>query len=131
VNLTLLDSRSVDMSEIYFDPNTYHFSDTATGEDLTNLIRRADKQDNWPAFDPYTDNQRIFNETRKGGSGPLGDLQTNSGVIFAEQLLTDPLAAPLDALTKGVKEILANPGFKTLLVVGVLLFGAYVVLKES
>jgi hypothetical protein len=131
MKITLLDGRTEDTANIYFDPATYHFSDTATGEDLTNQIRRADKQNNWPNFDPYVDNQRIYNETRQGGVGPLGDLPTSTAGIFADQILTDPLAAPLDALSAGVKQVFASSGVKTLVIVAIIAGGFVLLLKSS
>jgi hypothetical protein len=131
MQITLLDGRAEDTANVFFDPSTYHFSDATTGEDLTNLISRADKQNNWANFDPYTDNQRIYNETRKGGTGPVADLPTNTGAIFADQILTNPLAAPLDALTAGVKQVFANEGFKTIAIIGVIGLGFVLLLKSS
>jgi len=131
MQITLLDGRTEDTANIYFDPATYHFSDSATGEDLTNQITRADKQNNWPNFDPYVENQRIYNETRQGGVGPLPDKETNTGVILADQLLTNPLAAPLDALTAGVKQVFASEGVKTLLIVAVIGGGFFLLLRST
>lgn len=95
--ITLSDGRQVSLGNIAFDTSTYHFTLIDTGEDVTNLISRADKNANWPDFDPTVDNTRASNEAA-GGSGPVAPLDDSTASIFANQILTDPLAAPINSL---------------------------------
>lgn len=44
-------------------------------------------------------------------------LDDSTASIFIDQLLTDPLAAPLDALDKGINQIFNSEGVKTILTV--------------
>lgn len=115
--IRLIDGTTVDPNQIYFDTVSYHF--TLNGQDITANITRADKIANWPTFDPSVDNTRLYSESR-GGSGPIADLDTSTLDIFTQQVLTDPLAAPLDALNSGVNKVLASSGVQKIgLVLGV------------
>lgn len=109
--ITLLDGRQVALSNISFDSDTYHFTLIDTGEDVTNLISRADKLANWPDFDPTIDNTRASNEA-SGGTGPVAPLNTSTASIFTNQILTDPLAAPISALNSAVAELSASSGIQ-------------------
>lgn len=106
--ITLLDGRSVDLGNINFDQSSYHFYLIDTSEDITNLISRADKNANWSDFDPTVDNTRASNEA-SGGSGPVAPLNDSTLSILANQLETDPLAAPIasakSALNNAVNDL--------------------------
>lgn len=56
-------------------------------------------------------------------------LETSTGVIFLDQVLTDPLAAPIDALNKGVKQLFDSSGVKSLLTVAVVAVVVVLVVK--
>ncbi len=107
--ITLTDGRQVDESHIVFDRATYHF--TINSEDITNLIKPSDKMSNWNDFDISIDNTRLYNE-RRGGVGPVDNLNDSTTSILTDQLLTDPLGAPLDALDKGVNQIIKSRGIQ-------------------
>jgi hypothetical protein len=130
--ITLINGRNVDEAVIAFDANTYHFTLRNTGEDVTNEIRRADKLALVSGFDIARDNNRLYAE-KKGGvaSGKdLEPLETNTFKIFGQQILNDPLAAPLETVDKGVKQIFASSGIQTLLVVAGLGIAALILLKK-
>jgi hypothetical protein len=101
-NITLSDGTIVPVDSINFDSDTYHFY--LNSQDITNLISRADKIANWTAFDPSVDNTRLSNE-RTGGTGPVDNLPTNTTGIFIDQILTDPLAAPADAISGAIDSV--------------------------
>lgn len=128
MTITLSDGRTEDVSAINFDTSNYHFY--LNSEDITALISRADKNANWPNFDPAVDNTRLYNEA-KGGTGPVADLPTSTVGIFTDQLLTDPLAAPLSALDSGVREALQSTGVRIILAVGVVALIAIIVIKKK
>lgn len=94
--ITLLDGTQLSLSDISFDPTTYHFTQISTGADITDNISRADKIANWPNFDPTVDNTRLSNE-EAGGTGPVAPLDDSTLSILGTQLATDPLAAPIAA----------------------------------
>ena len=50
-------------------------------------------------------------------NGPM--LPTSTASIFVSQVINDPLAAPLDALDKGVKQIFDSEGVKSIVVIAV------------
>jgi hypothetical protein len=124
----MLDGRIIDTAAISFDPVTYHF--TMGAEDVTNNIRRADKQDNWPEFDPETDNRRASNESR-GGFGPVGELEESTLVILGEQLAKDPLAAPLASLNTALNQVLGSHGFLKLAALTVAVLVVVVIVRKK
>lgn len=102
-NITLLDGTSVPVASIVFDPTTYHFF--LNSQDVTDLISRADKIANWSGFDPTVDNTRLANLQTSGNDVPEENLPTNVTGILVNQLLTDPLAAPANAISSGIASI--------------------------
>jgi hypothetical protein len=128
MRITLTDGRQVYVSEIHFDARSHYFF--LRNEDVTNLIRRADKLTNWSSFDPVKDNIRLST-----GNAQSPQLSTNTLGIFAGQLLTDPLDAPLDSLSNQVKKIFSNGGILTILlivaVVGFFYFGGGNVIRRK
>jgi hypothetical protein len=113
--MLLLDNRTVSDDQIAFNHETYHFTIAATGEDITDEIRRNDKLRLIPDFDVDKDNYRLSDELGNGktsgvkfGTAPLQD---NTAAIFAEQILTDPLAAPLESANKFANKLFKSPAF--------------------
>lgn len=90
--IALMDNRKIDLALLQFNPDTYHF--TIGNEDITNLIRRADKVRIIPNFDVDRENLRVFNEGTGAGSPPIGSTSTLTN--FLQQITTDPLAAPIE-----------------------------------
>lgn len=130
MTITLISGRQVDSSNLFFNQDTYHITLSPTGEDITNDMRRADKISLFNGFDIEKDNTRLYNETR-GGTGPVPPLETNTAVILGQQLLTDPLAAPLDALNNTVNRVFDAPGIKKLLVIAAVLVVGVIILKRK
>lgn len=127
----LLDGTSVDSSAIDFDPNSYHFN--IGGNDITELIRRADKRTLVPGFDDDVENKRIFGE--KYANDPnvnTGELDTSVAGNFWHQITTDPLGAPLDALDAGVKKLANSSGIQKVVIIGVvgLIIYAFVITRR-
>lgn len=127
--ITLLDGRQVDPANIVFDPQSYHF--TLNSEDVTALIKRADKIANWPDFDPVVDNTRLSNQAQNNVNLPQTDLPTNTAAIFTNQILTDPLAAPLDALKNEINSVFATTTGKVLIVGGLVLIGLLILPRRT
>ncbi|SRR5260221_2270456 len=113
MTITLLDGRPEDTANIFFDPATYFFSDSATGEDLTFNIKLTDKQ----TFAGFV-TQKWFDiaSTLKNpgtGSGTgvaAGETPPSTWSNFWGQITTDPLKAPIDAVTAGAKKLFAASG---------------------
>lgn len=129
--ITLLTGDIIDPGQVHFDDSTYHFF--LNSQDITGSIKRADKLAYWPTFDPTVDNARIYNESR-GGTGPIAPLDESTFDIFTQQIETDPLGAPLDALDTGVKKVLASSGVQTIGLVlggGLVLILAVLILKKT
>lgn len=142
--ITLMDGRTVAVSDITFDTSTYHFF--YGGEDVTNLITRADKVANWSNFDVTVDNNRIFNEDDASTSnlGAVSDIQagvdaTSAGQVgttstldnLTTQLTTDPLSAPLASadtlLTNSLKSWFSSyTGWLVLALLGVFLWWKFI-----
>lgn len=110
----LMDGRIVNVSDINFNtstqpPNGYHFTLSATGEDLTNQITRADKLANWPNFDPTLDNDRLYRERQitRTGTDPGPPPSTDTLGYFVQGVSSDlqKIATPA-ALVGDVKDIL-------------------------
>lgn len=115
--------------EITFDEGTYHFY--ATGLDITNNLRRADKLRLVPDFDIERENYRLSAES--GAGAQYGDEPLNESTIkeFGKQIVNDPLSAPLEALDKGVTQIFSSSGVRTLLIVGIAGVVLYFALKSK
>lgn len=134
-DIRLLSGTSVSSLEIDFNDSTYHFF--VNGEDITNDITRADKKRLVPGFDDAKENRRLSSEHPATGrtSGYGTDPLTESTLgIFAWQLASEPLVAPLAALDKGVSQVLASSGVHFLSsVAGVAIIGlvAYVIYRET
>jgi hypothetical protein len=128
MTITLLDGRTANTDQIAFDPVTYHF--TLNSEDVTALISRADKQNNWPNFDPAVDNTRLSNQNQNGVNLPEPDLPTNTGGILVNQLLTDPLAAPLDSIKSEFNKVFATTTGKVIIIGGVVVLGLLLIPRK-
>jgi hypothetical protein len=113
--IELLDKRRVDSSQLSIDWETYHvFLDNK--EDVTRNVRQNDKVAIFPGFDRETDNLRAYNE-KNGGTGPVEGLDESTVSIFVDQMLNDPLAAPLEALDNTTEKILTSKTGKVVVVI--------------
>lgn len=118
--ITLLDNRTVDTDNVSFNRDIYHFRLNDTGEDITAKIRRRDKENNWTGFDATKDNERLYveNYVLEHGVLPPTVGSTSTWAVLANQLLTDPLGAPLEAADAAWEQVVSSTGVKGLLLVG-------------
>lgn len=119
--ITLIDGRTVQRDSIRFEAGNMRFYLGA--EDITNNIFRSDKL-TFRGFDVNADNRRISYERNNGVrvTEIPGPLTTSTAAIFAEQIVTEPLAAPLESLENQTKKIFSNLGVQmgiALVVIGV------------
>lgn len=135
MTIHLLDGSFADSNGITFDPATYHFYlRDAQGKqlDITKDLARVDKRTLVPAFDDARENLRISDEK----TGKTYDERTSTGEIFVDQVIKDPLGAPLDAIKSGadqvlgafddvVKKVTKSSGVQTILVVGIVVLILY------
>jgi hypothetical protein len=115
--IRMLDGREIDESELVFDPSTYKVTSAVNGENLTNNIRQSDKARVIPDFDKATDNERAYAEKwfREHGTQPPPPGSTSTMKIFLQQILTEPLQAPLESLNSQIEQATAkNPTVKIL-----------------
>jgi hypothetical protein len=115
--IRMLDGREIDESELVFDPSTYKVTSAVNGENLTNNIRQSDKARVIPDFDKATDNERAYAEKwfRGHGTQPPPPGSTSTMKIFLQQILTEPLQAPLESLNSQIEQATAkNPTVKIL-----------------
>lgn len=121
--MQLISNLTIPDSDVSFDPATYHFTQISTGKDITNDIRRIDKIRLVPDFDIERENFRLSDELGNGADTGhtlgLDPLQDNTAAIFAEQIITDPLAAPLESANNLAKKLLNSPA--VLLTAGVVI----------
>lgn len=124
-----LNGNIISSGGLMFDPETYHFWLGQT--DVTQSISRADKLRLVDDFDVKQENFRISSEKGHYTPGGIKPLEESTATVFGEQILTDPLAAPGEALSNTINRAIANPAFKKgaiILLVGV---GLYFALKKS
>lgn len=128
-----IDGGAYDVSQIQFDPETYHFFYGPTERDITNDILRSDKLLLVPEFDVRTENFRLSNEKRTGTGTPgsLQPLEESTGKIFLEQVTTEPLKAPLETLTRTVDELIANGGLRKLALLAGVGVAVYLLIKHA
>lgn len=129
--MKLIDGRQIDDSDVTFDSSSYHFFIPATAEDITNVIYRRDKLRLVPDFDITKENYRLSAEIGHGakfGDEPLDESTTNA---LTDQLIHDPLGAPLAALDSGVKQLFSGSGIRTLLLIGGAVLVVVLVIKTK
>lgn len=119
------------VNQISFDPETYLFTYGDAEKDITNDIFSKDKQLLVPDFDLATENYRRASANGDYKPGGMQPLEENTAVILADQLISDPLAAPLDALSSGFDKVIANAGFRKLALLGFLGLAIYFVIKSG
>jgi hypothetical protein len=118
----LIDGSTVNSADVQLANDNWHFSQISNGRDLTYLLYTRDKN-TFPGFDIVTYNNSLSGRPDPGSTSILGTL--------GNQLLTDPLGAPLDALNSGVKQIFASSGVQTILVAALVVVAVAVFIKES
>ena len=132
--ITLLDGRTEDTGNVFFDPATYVFKDIASGEDLSNLIRFADKS-NFPGWDAAKQLAFTSNNSQGIANTPENTLTPGEtpGTLsnFWTQLTTDPLAAPLDSLNKGIDKLVQAPAILKVGVAAVVVIGIVLILRSK
>jgi hypothetical protein len=131
--IQLLDGRQVDGSNVFFDDSNYSFKLGGTGEDITRLIRAVDKQ-TFSGFDQTVYNEIVYvqgYQRTHNGQLPPNVGSTSTWANFVNQLVTDPLAAPLDTLDSTVSQIFSSSGVKTLLIAVALILAVVLVAKNK
>lgn len=125
--VTLLDGRTADSSELTFNSETYHVY--WNGEDVTNNMRQYDKRQIWPDFDQSIDNERAYAEKyfREHGTQPPPTGSSSTFVNFWQQIINDPLQAPLETLDATAAKLTSNTTIKTLLWIGGIAVALYAV----
>lgn len=102
--MTLLDGRTIDQSEVYFDPDALTWT-AGNGEDLTWNLYFRDRQ-NFADFDVQAWNDKVYQAryaAEHGGQNPAPVGSTSTLANFWDQITTDPLDAPLDSLNDFLK----------------------------
>jgi len=130
--IQLLDGRQVESSNVFFDDTNYSFKLGGTGEDITRLIRAVDKQ-TFAGFDQTVYNDIVYvqgYQRTHNGALPANVGSASTWSNFVQQITTDPLAAPLQALDSTVNQILGSTGVKTLLIVAALGLAIFLVAKS-
>lgn len=132
MTITLLDGRQVDSGNVFFDDIDYSFKLGGSGENITALIRAADKR-TFNGFDQTKYNDILYaqNYFRIHGTYPDAVGSTSVWANFANQILTDPLAAPLDSLNATVSQALGSSGVQKILIFAGLALVALIVLKAE
>lgn len=110
MNVALLSGRVVNSQAIDFDPSSYRFTLNGS-EDITNDLCRADKFALVDDFDASQDNIRLSNERQaRNGTQKAYDPRTSTTEVLADQLLNDPLGAPVEAVQSGAETFLKAAG---------------------
>ena len=99
----------MDSDFVRFEPQIYHFflGSGADAQDITHLIRRADKEAMIPGFDVEFDNERLYVEkyVREHGKLPP-DVGTNSiWGAWWDLIRRDPLGAGIEMVGDATKSV--------------------------
>lgn len=90
-----LDGTEVSSSDLTLDWSSYRV--WLGTENVTNEIRQSDKVKIWPGFSREKDNLRAHAEQQARRGEPVTPTgSTSTWDIFWNQIITDPLEAPLD-----------------------------------
>lgn len=106
--MKLLDNREYAAADITLDPVNQRFYDTMTGEDLTRLIKNADKK-TFGGFDQTLSNDLAYKEIHPG-TPEVGSTSVTGN--FFKQIITDPLDAPAEFAqdaTNAAKKAIQSP----------------------
>lgn len=128
--MILLDGRTIQKSDVFFDAANYRFQLSPSGEDITTLLKQADKR-LFNGFDVVKYNEIVYAQHyyKQHGTWPNATGSTSIFTNFVNQLATEPLAAPLAALDAGVKQLFDSAGFKTIAIGATILIVALLVIK--
>lgn len=128
--ITGISGATYNVHELEFDNESYHFTYGSYSQDVTKDIKFADKLLLVPDLDQKKELLRVSSESghyTPGGSTPL---EESTAVILADQLTTDPLAAPLQALSNGFDEVIKNSGVRKFALLGFLGLAIYFIVKK-
>lgn len=125
-----ISGNAYNVDQIDFDPDTYHFTYGTAQTDITNDLYAKDKYALVPDFDKALENFRRANENGdyKGSTKPLNE---STAGIFVDQLINDPLEAPLESLSNEVGKIVDNKGVKVIASVAIVGLLVYLVLHAD
>lgn len=122
--ITLLDGRTIPAAAITFNPDNQRAYLNATGEDLTRLIRQADKRAAFAGFDQSLTNELFFKEANPNAP-EVGSTSVTRN--FFDQIFTDPLAAPADAAAGAVASVKSAVTSQTgMIIAGAVILGLLV-----
>lgn len=123
--ITLLDGSKIESGDLSLDRGTYQV--WAFGvEEVTDLMRQADKLRVFPGFDREKDNARASDDARRAaGQAPIRYGSTSLIGNFTTQILTKPLDAPLEALDNTTKKIFKSTGVRVLIALAVVALLVY------
>jgi hypothetical protein len=94
--VTLLDGRTVDSRDLSLNRDSYRVTYLGT-EDVTRNMRQSDKVSVFSGFSRERDNIRSSDDSRIAQNLPPVQVGSTSILAnFTRQIVTDPLAAPLD-----------------------------------
>jgi hypothetical protein len=125
MTIALLNGQEIDSHSVRLEGDNIHFTNLSTGEDITRLMRVADKK-SFPLFDLTKSNSEIYATDPTTGNLIPAAPTDGTFSIFTDQMLINPLGAPVEALNTGVSQIFGSSGLQKLVVVAVI--GAVVVL---
>lgn len=116
MNVTLLDGRVVSIDLIYFNDQTYAFT-LSTGEDITNKVKNVDKR-KFDGFDNVRYNEILYAQQfyKEHGRWPDAVGSTSVWANFAWQIITDPLAAPIDYFGEKADQLLKSKAMPLILI---------------
>lgn len=121
--VTLIDGTRVESSELTLNQSTYHvFWGTV---DITANMRQNDKVLVFPNFSRATDNNRASDESPYHPPTVVGS--TSTAAIFWNQIIHEPLKAPFEAASAGLKQVWATPFGKLVLIGGGIALALYTV----
>lgn len=103
MTIELLDGRMVDSGDLSINRTTYRVTNDDTAEDVTALVKQSDKVKVFWNFDRQRDNERASDDAAAArGEAPVRVGSTSIFGNFVEQIVTDPLAAPLEAADRTI-----------------------------
>lgn len=129
--IRLMDERTVPVAEIVYDEdsNLFYYQ----GEMISNVLTQRQKIWLSPTFDIERENLRYAAEGPYSPTPGLSQepLPTGTVGIFAEQIVTEPFAAPIESASRTLDSVFNASGFKKL--GGAIIIGAilWIVIKKG
>jgi hypothetical protein len=127
LRFTLLDGTTVAVSSISLSNNRFYVG----GEDITPKLRLNDMR-TFSGFDEKKHLARLSDDRiiRQGGTPKPVDTR-GTWELFGNQLLNEPLDAPLEALDSAVKKVVDSSGIKSIVVLAVAGLVAFAIITKA